>query len=167
MRATFIGQKLSQTKEAIQLWEDFLNRNDFSRIIEFGTYKWGMSMLFKLFCIQKGAEFYTYDVSKLHLSKLGKFLGLDKDFKKADIFSIEKEIGDIIKKPGATLLYCDNGNKPKEVEVFAKYLKRGDWLAVHDWETEIELKDIPQNLKWTFVMNSDPKTAIFQCWTPA
>ena len=40
------------------------------------------------------------------------------------------------------LLYCDNGNKKVEVELYSKYLYKGDVLGVHDWGTEIFPEDV-------------------------
>jgi hypothetical protein len=41
------------------------------------------------------------------------------------------------------MLWCDNGNKPLEVEIYSPHLQKGDVLAVHDWGKEIFPKDIP------------------------
>ena len=38
---------------------------------------------------------------------------------------------------GVVLLFCDNGNKPLEVELYAPTLRTGDVIGVHDWETEV------------------------------
>lgn len=37
----------------------------------------------------------------------------------------------------AVLLYCDNGNKQREVELYAPLLRVGSILGVHDYNTEI------------------------------
>lgn len=37
-----------------------------------------------------------------------------------------------------TLLYCDNGNKPREIERFAPMLRPGDLLGCHDYWTEVD-----------------------------
>ena len=47
--------------------------------------------------------------------------------------------------PRPFVLYCDNGNKPREVDAFASALHVGDFLAVHDLGTEIFAQDIPVN----------------------
>lgn|SRR3990167_3689828 len=138
MKTTFIGTVMAQTPRAIALWEKVLNENEFKRIIEIGSYKWGMSLLFYLFCLQKKAEFYTYDVEKFTPPRVVREIGLTKHFKMLDVFSIEKEIGKLIQKEGKTIVYCDGGNKANELEVFHKYLKSGDIIAVHDWGTEID-----------------------------
>lgn len=47
------------------------------------------------------------------------------------------------------LLYCDNGNKPKEVAFYGPILTPGDVLGVHDMTTEIQESDLPASPKWS------------------
>jgi len=37
---------------------------------------------------------------------------------------------------------CGSGNKPLEMQTFAPMLRTGDYVAVHDWGTEIGYDDI-------------------------
>ena len=34
------------------------------------------------------------------------------------------------------VLFCDNGDKRRECEIYVPHLQSGDYLAVHDWGTE-------------------------------
>jgi hypothetical protein len=52
------------------------------------------------------------------------------------------------------LLYCDNGNKVKEVLIYGKYLSRGDMLGVHDWGTEIHTDPERVDSLWRGLNNS-------------
>lgn len=153
---------MAQDPRAILVWEEFLTDLEFSRIIEFGTYKWGMSIFFFLFCKQKNAEFYTFDNENFHLCRLGRELGIRDCHRQVDIFSIAGQIGSLIEREGITVLYCDNGDKPKEIAVFSKYLKKGDFLVVHDYGTEVKKEDIPKFLKRVYVEHDDNMTAIFR-----
>ena len=38
---------------------------------------------------------------------------------------------------GGMLLYCDNGNKMRELRLYAPHVAHGGLLGVHDWETEV------------------------------
>lgn len=162
MKTTFIGVKMAQTPRAVALWEKFLSDTKFARIIEFGSYKWGMSLLFYLFCLKNNAKFYTYDVGKFSPPGVVRRLGIHRHFKMADIFSIEKEIENLIKMDGTTIIYCDGGNKQKELDTFSKYLKNGDYIAVHDWGTEVTT--FPSSLKEVYKEECDEEgmTRIFQ-----
>ena len=44
---------------------------------------------------------------------------------------------DLLARPGVTVLYCDNGDKQREVELYAKHLRVGSILGVHDYNSEI------------------------------
>ncbi len=61
-------------------------------------------------------------------------------FKKIDLLSSPKQsIINHLKIGKRKFLYCDNGDKPKEVSTYARYLNKGDALGVHDWGEEIDL----------------------------
>jgi len=47
---------------------------------------------------------------------------------------------------GPKLLYCDDGNKPLEVNTFGPLLASGDLLGVHDWGSEVKMLDVAQTL---------------------
>ena len=159
MQTRFIGIKTAQSRNSFLLWEDFLRDKLFARIIEIGTYKWGMSLFFFLWCKTRKAEFFTFDVKFFPATRVVRLLGVIKCFCKADVFSIEQEIGDLIKSDGMTILFCDGGNKPKELATFSKYLKKGDYICTHDWGTEVVKTDIPDGLT---LIAEDEMTAIFQ-----
>ena len=59
----------------------------------------------------------------------------------------------ILKLKGSKILYCDNGNKTMEVELYAKHLKAGDMLGVHDYLTEVVPKNIEKYLKAFYPVN--------------
>jgi hypothetical protein len=59
-------------------------------------------------------------------------------YHKMDIFKNEDFIANIIHKPVSILLLCDNGDKIREVTMFAKYLKRGDVIMAHDYAYDRE-----------------------------
>lgn len=46
-----------------------------------------------------------------------------------------------------TFLFCDNGKKIEEVNIYAPYLLPGSGFMVHDWNHEVREKDISHTLK--------------------
>jgi len=145
MHTSFIGIKAAQTREDFELWERFLTPRIFARIIEIGTYKWGLALFFFLWCKTKRANFYTYDIKFFPASGVVRRLGVTLCFKKANIFQkdVADEIADHIKQPGMSIVMCDGGNKLRELTTFSRYLKDGDYIAVHDWGTEVQKQDFP------------------------
>jgi len=72
--------------------------------------------------------------------------------------------GDLLTKPlnmlvavlglnGTKVLYCDNGDKTREVELYSKHLKAGDMLGIHDYLTEVVPKNIEKYLKAFYPVN--------------
>lgn len=133
---------MSQSPLAIPLWESALGSMQFSRIIELGTWWGNFSLYLYLFCVNRKAEFYTYDIVRMRGSQLKRKVGLDSCHRRKDIFENADEIVALIKKAGTTILFCDGGDKAREFRTFAPHLKKGDVIAVHDWMTEIFPKDI-------------------------
>lgn len=159
MHTSFIGIKTAQSPRTFELWEEFLTGIDFKRIIEIGTYKWGMSLFFFLWCKTKQAEFFTYDIKFFPMTRVLRELGIKKHFKQVDVFEEEKEIAELIEKDGITILFCDGGDKVRELNTFSKYLKRGDFIVVHDWGTEVFEHQVPSFLE---LYDGDEITKIFQ-----
>ena len=56
-------------------------------------------------------------------------------FEKSTIEKIQK----YIQEPGKTLVFCDGGNKKREFNLFAKYLKVGDIIMGHDYAKDAKV----------------------------
>lgn len=155
-KGTFLGRRMAQSEFAILFWEELLYKRKFKRIIDIGTYNGNFSWYLALYCEEKKAEFYTFDIASFQVPKK-----VRRHFKKLDVFENEKMIGDLIKQDGLTILFCDGGNKPKELKIFTPYLKRGDIIVVHDWKTEVFEKDIPIGLSPIFLETYEELTKAF------
>jgi len=145
---SFLGKELSQTPKVFWLWELVLKGQDFARFIDIGTWRGNLSFYFHLFCLERNAEFYTFDTRRkwgLDLSELKEKLEFGKHFKQMDIFQHIEEIGNLIKKEGKTIIFCDDGNKPREFNTFSPYLKVADIIAVHDWNTEVPPESVKES----------------------
>ena len=113
-----------------------------NNIIEFGTGCGALTLLFGMAMIQRKGNVYTFDLNKPWESWHKAKQGLPVHYTQLDIFEHEKQIKDLLQEGKQTLLFCDNGNKPKEVNVFSKYLKKGDLIIAHDWNQEIKHENI-------------------------
>ena len=147
-RLRVCGVELDQHPNAESAFRKLFSLVDIKRVIEFGTSRGGLSLLLR--AIKKdGYDLITYDInSNLHNPKLLSDNGIE--FRKQNVFKSEKEVGSLIKQDGLTLVLCDNGKKPIEFATFAKYLKSGDIIMVHDYgETrEQYLNEIHKNRIW-------------------
>lgn len=139
---TFLGMEMAQTAEEFGAWEVVLKDINFNRIIELGTWKGALSTYLLLYCKNRDAEFYTYDIKPYENNKFRKEIGLDKCFNLGDLFEVSVDIENIIMQDGVTILFCDGGNKIKEFIEFSPFLKAGDIIVAHDWGTEIGAKHV-------------------------
>ena len=167
IRSKFLGLTGMQTPESYDMWEQLIFGQRFQRIIEFGTWDGALSLYFALFCLDKGMQFYTYDRRDYFDTPLKRIIQFQKFYEKLDIFKNVEKIGALISQPGQTLLFCDNGNKIREFNIFAPYLKSGDIIAVHDWGWEIKMEDIigtciAHNLKVVKIPDNDPEKTFIE-----
>lgn len=126
----------------LALWELFLYRHDeIQTIIEIGTHEGAMSLFFLGHAIQKRLNFWTFDIvcKGWADAPLAQKMELQDHFILGDVFDgsldlLASLLGNDELRP--ILLYCDGGNKPREIQTFVPLLKRGDYATVHDYTTE-------------------------------
>lgn len=123
--------------------------NQIKTIIELGTCCGGFSIFLKTHrLVSQDVDFYTYDFTDWNLSGRD---GALKDgtelfrihninFIKTDIFAEDtvNQIKSLIKKEGRTLVFCDGGDKKREFNLFAEFLKKGDIILAHDYIDTVE-----------------------------
>ncbi|MBN1121146.1 MAG: hypothetical protein JXJ17_08710 [Anaerolineae bacterium] len=137
---TYVGGDIGHTWMEMFTFELLLTHTSMERIIELGTWRghfstylatWSYLNKMEFITVEKYAEVISPRALKL-LNRMHATVIIE------DIFSpwLIQKIGSIIQKPGITLLICDNGNKPRELALYAPYLKTGDLVMVDDWGTE-------------------------------
>lgn len=128
---TLFGRQIGQCWEDFSYWEQVLNENpQFEEIIELGTYEGGMSWFLYAQATARGMKFSTYDIVVPELYAPN-FHGLD-----VLTMAPAGQINGVV--------FCDGGDKVQEAERFAPYMSNNSCLAVHDWGTEFQSKDIPE-----------------------
>jgi hypothetical protein len=124
----------AQAPEDIQAWEDFLSRVRPRALLELGS----ASGVFSRWLNKRVKWFKTIDIQRPE--------GRTPGFLLLNVWERPEEVRALIAKaPRPFVLYCDDGDKPREVATFGKDLRVGDFLAVHDFGTEIFERDIPSN----------------------
>ena len=110
-------------------------------VVELGTDEGGFSGWLADLVKPWGGYVHTFDLEqKFKPTLLSDFQNLF--FSQADVLSmVNPRISLILPRNtlpfGPRLLYCDNGNKQREIELYAPLLEVGDLLATHDYNTEV------------------------------
>jgi cephalosporin hydroxylase len=136
---TFLGRNCSQSWADFQLWERLFNGHpELKSVVELGTGEGGFSHYLNLQCVRRGLAFATFD----HVQMDGQDVP---GFGCLDVFADPQSVASAFVPP--TVLFCDDGDKPREVALFAPLLEPGDLVVVHDWNVEIIGEDIPLTLR--------------------
>jgi len=146
---TVLGQRIQHSYAEFAFIDQVLTEEKFMTLIEFGTARGGLSLIFGLHALRVGGHAYTFDVSiepchNLYV-KLKPLIPLT--FLRMDVLSDEamKLIPKLVGR-GRTLIYCD-AQKKKEFNLYAPLLKKGDVIMAHDKGTiEIRYKDIVETV---------------------
>jgi cephalosporin hydroxylase len=139
---TFGGTPLAQTWTDIALWEEFLNRHWIAGMIELGTWKGGMGAFLAMQGLARGFRFATVDSNPAWLENRETLERLGAQVFCHDVFDpgfMAELIGTM---PKPLLLFCDDGDKRRELREVAPLLSAGDFIAVHDWGSEAGLGDV-------------------------
>ncbi len=129
-----LGFAMNQNRLSVPTWSFAMETHPPARIVEIGTYNGGFTIAIGVHAYQIGARVVTFDVAKAPDERFGviaKFLGIE--FRTADVWTVEAEIGQLIASPGVSYVLCDGGNKRRELATFSRYLKSGDVIAAHDY----------------------------------
>lgn len=145
--------------------QEIITKHDPDLMIEFGTSWAGFTKV--MLDSKPMAEMHTFDFGKgrsADYDKVKKYKFLwdntkNRKWKRGEIqrntiifhnFDILVEESEVIKflckREEKKVLYCDNGDKVKEIRLYANYLNIGDLLGAHDFGKEYEMVDIEKYL---------------------
>jgi hypothetical protein len=132
----------------VVLWELFFNEHpQIKTVIELGSGGHGLSIIFALHGVTRGFKLFTFDRRRYDSLDwpLPRLLELEDTFASVDLFA-DKVVQRMKYWFGKDeihplLLFCDNGDKPREFATFVPHLWPGDYVGVHDWEVEFYPKD--------------------------
>lgn len=126
-----------------------IDRYQVKTFIEIGTHRGGLSY----FLIQRAKNVSDFIylgveinpdlvdarvINEIHLSNSGRAsIYFGDAFEQHTIVEVMSHF-----RQGVALVYCDGGNKPKEVQTFAPLLRPGDLIAAHDYGDEIQFMDV-------------------------
>lgn len=131
-----LGFDMNQNRLAVPVWDYAFSLHPPARVIELGSYNGGFAMTLAFALLARGGSVYSFDTMeapKEEWRPIAKVLPVH--FLRYDIWELADLIGRQIADGGTTILLCDGGDKRREFNHFAKFLKAGDVIAAHDFQT--------------------------------
>lgn len=144
----FLSIPMLQWWADLPIWERIFNERPYKQVLELGSGRGAMSAYLLMQCIQRGIQYNGVDhvTTQIGATPMGKLLDIDSHIITGDLWSelITGKIRGILADPAnhPLLLFCDNGDKPREFKLFAPLLSKGDTVAVHDYENEFSPADV-------------------------
>ena len=145
---SFLGTRTTQRWVDFLVWEKLLNKyEEMQTIIELGTGRGAFSLYLLLQALQREMMFYTFDRRSVHEATkkhVAVSLQLTYHCYCEDVFGEGLQtIKNLLDEPSMhpLILFCDNGDKPREFRTFAPLLSPGDIIGVHDWTEEFGPED--------------------------
>jgi len=145
--SAFLGHRVLQRWIDFVVWEHVLDeRRELKSVIELGTGNGMFSTYLAIQCAARDMQFQTLDHDGNLIvvgSALGLAVKLGVKFLQADVWNGMTVKHLINHMPHPLLLFCDDGDKPREFATFGPMLSSGDMIATHDWTEEFG----PENAK--------------------
>lgn len=152
----FAGTRMQHSYMAIYVLENVLNIYQPAKIVEFGARWGGTTSFLGVWAVANNKQFLSVDrTSDLRETsqRLLKQLSSNVNLQYMNVFS--PECFEYIKnwlKEEKCLIYCDNGDKLRELEIYSELLQPGSIIACHDYTTAVQesaVKDmiVTKNLK--------------------
>jgi len=143
----FLGMDLQQDSGTVIAINELLERLRPTTIIELGTGLGGLTVCLGLWAYMNGCKTFSFDIRHRHSNNAAILRTLKVACVTANIFRRWRAIAGLMGS-GVVLLLCDGGDKVKEFNLFAQFLKPGDVIMAHDYSKdglgrhEIEHSDV-------------------------
>jgi len=127
--------------------ENILNIVKPTKIVEFGSWRGGLTIFLSAWARNNKASLISMDNLELISKPTLSFINSGKStcFLKRDVFSTTcfKEVKGFIGN-NKCFIYCDNGNKEKELVRYCELLSPGSVIGCHDYTIEVLKERIPR-----------------------
>lgn len=141
---------IGQTPKTIEMFTKLIQLHKFELIIEIGTHKGGFTYFLNKIK-PTNCMLVSYEINKSKIEK--KVLNENIDIRICNCFDehVVLEIKNMLNLNKKALLLCDGGNKTKEFNTFAQYIKSDDVIMLHDYaHTPIMWNTYARAADWQF-----------------
>ena len=146
-KTSIFGVEAWHSPMALWCLENVLDVLRPSRIVELGTGYGGVTAYLGMWASVNGAHVLSIDAADTVPGELARTLKrLPVCLEHRDIFAADTVeflrlmIDD--DAAGDILLYCDGGNKARELKTFAPFVRPGSVIGCHDWATEVPVDEM-------------------------
>ncbi len=122
------------------------NNQQYKNIVELGTASGLTSLYLGTAMKLRNGTLTTFDIKDNRTDEVKKAWLNNMNQTIEDILNVHSVMVGFNLQMNNTLAFIDNGDKVKEVNRYAKYLKVGSGFIVHDWETEVFEEQITKTL---------------------
>ena len=136
----YLGTYIQHSPIAIFALESLLNEHKPGVIIEIGTGWGGTAMYLSSWASLNDAQLHTFNIQEQASEKVTNFIAKNGgEYYFTDVFTDDarNSIKNLMNSNSKVFIYCDGGNKTKELAYFSKYTKCGDVIGCHDYTTEV------------------------------
>jgi len=133
---------VGQTAAEIVALRQAARETDPGILVELGTWRAGATYVLRRAC--PSVPLVSFDVACPLLTP-EQYLAIEPHtlLLEADVFADPLRVVQLWRgRPWPAFLYCDDGDKPREVQTFAPWLRPGDVIGCHDWGKEIGPADV-------------------------
>lgn len=152
-----MGFPMCQNRISPAVWGYAMEMYPPKQIVEIGTLNGAFTTALAFHSWLSKCKVYSFDLCVCpneDWKALSAFLGIE--FIRKDVFDNVDTVKSLVQRPGTSYLLCDGGNKRREFNLFAPFIKPGDVIAAHDyccgdpeewwpWQ-EIQLKDVQETV---------------------
>lgn len=132
--------------EYLPLIFDVIRKSGAELFVELGTFMGGVTLAIH----EEFPELpiYSFDKNVRLSDESRKLFGKNVVFMQLDILrNVAIKIKNVLMQSPKKILYCDNGDKTTEMNMYGKFLKKGEIIGCHDWLCEVNPADVEEMLK--------------------
>lgn len=114
-----------------------------TNLVELGTWYGYTALWLGMIARLRGGLLATFDIVDLRTDDVKRAWLNNMSFRLGSVFDDKLNVVENLASAPNTFLFVDNGDKPREMHLFAHKLQSGSVVAVHDWPLECGPADIP------------------------